>query len=111
MKTNINYTEANELFLKPENVDTQNKNETGAVLLTGIVNSFTPTTVLVLETLTGLDLDSKEKLYDYLSSTIELTDEFLAGAALCQLAESVGKNVKNVDELITKLKSEVASEG
>ncbi len=93
-KTTKTYKELNEATVKNFNV--KDKDEVVGVLLSGAVNNFSPTSVFVLEKLTGLDLGSKEKLFDYLKANIDLDEDDIGLFGLLALAESAV--TKSIDE-------------
>ncbi len=88
-----------------QTADAGNKSDAIGVMLLGSLDKFTPTTVFLLENLTGLDLSSKEKLFDYLKLNVSLTEEQIVQFAAVQLEEALYDKGDKIDELIGKPKN------
>ena len=106
-KTTKNYKEATEIFKNIEQVDPKDTNTTIAALTYQTVNTINPSNVAFLENLTGLELNTKEKLYDYYTKNIVYTDEFIADITFAQLLESSEKSAdfSELNDLIDTIKS------
>ena len=101
--TTKTYSEVQDLFEDAVNVNPEDRDASGALLIYGSVQSFTPVAVSILEELTGLDLSTKEKLYDYLRANIELTDEFFVKSAGIQLMEAIAEQGGNPEDALNDL--------
>ena len=106
-KTTKSYKEATELFKNIENVDPKDTDSTIAALTYQTVNTINSSNVAFLENLTGLELNTKEKLYDYYTKNIVYTSDFIADIAFAQLLESSkeSSDFSELNDLINTIKS------
>jgi hypothetical protein len=79
-KTEHSYEEIQKIS-SVANFNYEDKSEVVGLIILGIVKEYSATTVLSLSLLTGLELNTKEKLFNYLKSNISLTDEDIAKLA------------------------------
>jgi hypothetical protein len=101
-ETNLSYQDAVKLF-EDSDFDAKDNNKTIGLLLYGMVREFNPATATILEDLTGLDLSTKDKLYDYLKKNIIFDDETIGKYALVLALSNVDAvgALKMIDEVMS----------
>jgi len=109
-QTTKTYKEVQELFENQlKNADATDKDESIAVMLFGVLRSFTPTTIFILKNLTGIELDTKEQLYNYLSKNVTFTEEEIGQLAAVQFSESLANEGKSIEDILDILKDTISA--
>jgi len=83
------FTEAKEMFNNITSIDPNNENDTATLIIYNTVANSQMTDVVFLENLTGLDLGTKEKLYDYYSKALVIDLEFMDKVIRAQLIDEL----------------------
>ena len=101
-ETNLSYQDVVKLTDEGD-FDAKDNNKSIGILLYGMVKEFNPATVTILEDLTGLDLNKKEKLYDYLKKNIKFDDEAMGKYALVLAISGMDSKdaLKMIDEMMS----------
>jgi hypothetical protein len=87
MRTTKTFAEAVDLAKDIDNIDAENKEDLIAVMIYKLTETYGDANTLVLEKLTGLDLNTQEKLYDYFSKTLDLESKDIGELAFCMLKD------------------------
>jgi hypothetical protein len=82
MKATKNYEEVQELAKNLDAVDNGDMGALISVILYHVSERYGDSNAFILEKLTGLDLSTEEKLYDYFSKTVDLENKEVAELAI-----------------------------
>ena len=107
-----NYTDAEELS-KNENMKNVDPNDNEAVLSIAVFKSVEDTprsTIVLLENLTGVDLSTNEKLYDYYKLSLKMTKTDIGKFMLASISDTLKQmveqsSVSDIKEMIEGLES------